>query len=134
MVCISFYAAKSVPRALFVRLETMEKRSPSKQPLHFSTVYLHSVPRGRRGKHNEIVGKILEDLDALEDGTALRIPLESFGEQKLANVRAAVSRATKQRKIPIASSSDSRYFYLWFEPSTDGNGSSDGTGKRRKKK
>ena len=112
----------------------MEKRSPSKQPLHFSTVYLHSVPRGRRGKHNEIVGKILEDLDALEDGTALRIPLESFGDQKLANVRAAVSRATKQRKIPIASSSDSRYFYLWFESSADGNGSSDGAARRRKKK
>lgn len=111
----------------------MEKRSPSKQPLHFSTVYLHSVPRGRRGKHNEIVAKILEDLNALQDGTALRIPLESFGDQKLANVRAAVSRATKQREMPIASASDSRYFYLWFDTNGDGAGR-DGNGKRRKKK
>jgi hypothetical protein len=96
-------------------------------------VYLHSVPRGRRGKHNEIVAKILEDLDTLQDGTALRIPLESFGDQKLANVRAAVSRATKQREMPIASASDSGYFYLWFD--TDGDGvARDGNGKRRKKK
>ena len=122
------------PRPTLCAIGTMEKKSPSKQPLHFSTVYLHSVPRGRRGKHNEIVGKILEDLDSLEPGTALRIPLESFGNQKLANVRAAVSRATKARKIPVASSSDSRYFYLWFEPSADANGSSGGGTKRRKKK
>lgn len=91
----------------------------SHKPMHFSTVYLHSVPAGRRGKHNEIVGKILEDLDGLQDGTALRIPLESFGNQKLANVRAAVSRATKKRKMDIESASDGRYFYLWF---SDGNG------------
>jgi hypothetical protein len=45
-----------------------------------------------------------------------------------------VSRATKQRKIPVASSSDNRYFYLWFESSADGNGSKGGAVKRRKKK
>jgi hypothetical protein len=90
------------------------------KPMHFSTVYLHSVPAGRRGKHNEIVNKILEDLDALQEGTALRIPLESFGAQKLANVRAAVSRATKKRKMDVETASDHRFFYLWF--SQDGHG------------
>jgi hypothetical protein len=97
----------------------MNSKKNSK-PMHFSTVYLHSVPAGRRGKHNEIVGKILEDLEALQDGTALRIPLESFGSQKLANVRAAVSRATKKRKMEIETTSDGRYFYLWF--ARDGHG------------
>jgi hypothetical protein len=91
----------------------MDSKKNSK-PMHFSTVYLHSVPAGRRGKHNEIVGKILEDLESLQDGTALRIPLESFGSQKLANVRAAVSRATKKRKMNIESATDGRYFFLWF--------------------
>jgi len=86
---------------------------------------LHSVPVGRRGKHNEIVGKILEDLDTLQDGTALRIPLESLGSQKFANVRAAVSRATKKRKMNLESASDGRYFYPWF--------SVNGRGKQRVK-
>lgn len=103
----------------------MDRKQTSK-PRHFSTVYLHSVPQGRRGKHNDIVGKILEDLNSLHDGTALRIPLESFGNQKLANVRAAVSRATKKRNMEIASSSDDRYFYLWFE---ERNGGRRGTPK-----
>lgn len=101
----------------------------TKQPMHFSTVYLHSVPTGRRGKHSHIIGKILEDLSALQEGTALRIPLDSFGEQKLANVRAAVARATKQRAMDIASASDEKYFYLWF----DGDGANGNSRRKRKK-
>lgn len=112
-------------------MDQQKRQDSNNKPKHFSTVYLHSVPTGRRGKHHEIVRMIMEDLAALQNGTALRIPLESFGDQKLANVRAAVGRAARQRRMPVASASDGNYFYLWFEDDGD-RPRSKRAGKRQK--
>lgn len=41
--------------------------------MHFKTIVQSDVPQGRKGKHREIVSTILNDLDQLKDGAALKI-------------------------------------------------------------
>lgn len=79
----------------------------------YVTVEIGEVPRGRRGKHHGTVENILADVESLKDGSALRVPLDSFGRIKLANVRAALSRAAKQRDLPIVTASDGDHLFIW---------------------
>ena len=81
---------------------------------HFSTIVLSELPDGRRSKHSQVVNRILEELESLDKESALRISRESFGQEKLSNVRAAVSRAVKKHGLDVASATDDEYFYIWF--------------------
>ena len=83
------------------------------QPLHFANRLLASIPHGRKGKHNIIVAKILADLDRLDMETAILVPLDRLNGEKMENVRSALNRATKQKKISVATSADDKYFYVW---------------------
>ena len=85
---------------------------PEKKVRTFNTTARADVPTGRHGKHRSIVTRILNDLEGLEDGTALKIPLDELSDTKV-NVRSALSRATRQRRIDIATSSDENYLYIW---------------------
>ncbi len=76
-------------------------------------VEIGEVPRGRRGKHHGVVEDILADVADLKDGSALRVPIESFGRVKMANVRAALSRAAKQRDLSIVTTSDDKHLFIW---------------------
>lgn len=80
---------------------------------NYVTVEIGDVPKGRRGKHHVTVENILTDVAGLKDGSALRVPLESFGRVKLANVRAALSRAAKQRELSIVTTSDGEHLFIW---------------------
>lgn len=79
----------------------------------YATIEINEVPRGRRGKHHGTVENILADVAALKDGSALRVPIESFGRTKMANVRAALGRAAKQREMVIVTTSDDQYLFIW---------------------
>lgn len=79
----------------------------------YATVEIDEVPRGRRGKHHIIVENILADVAGLKDGSALRVPIETFGRVKLANVRAALSRAAKQKAMSIVTTSDREHLFIW---------------------
>src|SRR5690349_20552854 len=79
----------------------------------YATIEIGDVPKGRRGKHHGTVENILADVAGLKDGSALRVPLDSFGRVKLANVRAALSRAAKQRELPIVTTSDGTHLFIW---------------------
>jgi TusA-related sulfurtransferase len=70
------------------------------------------VPKGRDGKHKNIVLQLLSDLSQLEPGSALKVPLAELPDSK-ENIRSALSRATRQRGIEIATSSDEDYLYVW---------------------
>lgn len=70
------------------------------------------VPKGRDGKHKHIIEILLSDLGQLDGGKALQIPLDSLPDSK-ENIRSALSRATKQRGIEIATSSDESFLYVW---------------------
>jgi hypothetical protein len=69
--------------------------------------------KGKRGKHNDLVLDVLRDLSALPKDEAIRIPLKKVGRVSLTNLRSAISRAAKSRKIKIQTSSDSDYLYSW---------------------
>jgi hypothetical protein len=70
------------------------------------------VPQSRNGKHRKIVIAILEDLEHLEEGEAVKVPLRALGDTKQ-NVRAALSRESRKRKLAIATAADAEHLYVW---------------------
>ncbi len=89
---------------------------PNKPSMHFKTMAQVNVPQGRKGKHNEVVSKILSDLDQLPEGAALKVPLADLAESK-EKVRSALNRATHKRARNVATASDSEFLYVWNEGS-----------------
>jgi hypothetical protein len=80
--------------------------------MKFESVPQANVPTGREGKHRQIVEVLLRDLGQLRENSALKIPLSALPDSK-ENVRAALTRATRQRGIDIATSSDNEFLYVW---------------------
>lgn len=83
------------------------------KPPHFATRLISAIPHGRKGKHNQIVSMILDDLDKLELEKAVLIPIDSLEGEKMENVRSALNRATRQRKMFVSTATDDKYFYVW---------------------
>jgi len=73
------------------------------------------VPQGRNGKHKLIVSKILDDLDQVDDGIALKIPLSELADGK-EKVRSALNRATRKDGRNVATATDANFLYIWNEP------------------
>lgn len=82
------------------------------KPMKFESILQHDVPKGRDGKHKEIVTQLLSDLEQLADGSALKVPLTDLPDSK-ENIRSALNRATRQRGLEVATSSDTDYLYVW---------------------
>ena|SRR5579864_1792033 len=85
----------------------------TQEPFNFANRLITSVPHGRKGKHNIIVAKILADLERVDAQTAILVPLDRMNGEKMANVRSALNRATKQKKLSVSTSTDDKYFYVW---------------------
>jgi TusA-related sulfurtransferase len=83
----------------------------------FPTILQTDVPKGREGKHKRIITRLLAEIEKLKPGTALKVPLASLPDSK-ENIRSALNRATHQRGIDVATSSDSDYLYIWQTVST----------------
>jgi hypothetical protein len=81
-------------------------------PARFESVPQTSVPKGRDGKHKQIVQQLLEAIDGLETGSALKVALAELPDTK-ENIRSALSRATRQRNLDISTSSDESFLYIW---------------------
>lgn len=86
----------------------------SKAPMNFKTMSQSEVPQGRNGKHKQIVSKILADLDQVNDGIALKIPLDALAESK-EKVRSALNRATRKAGRIVATATDANFLYVWNE-------------------
>ena len=80
--------------------------------MRFESMSQSDVPKGRDGKHKQIVELLLNDISQLEEGAALKIPLSDLPDTK-ENIRSALSRATRQRGIDIATSSDEEFLFVW---------------------
>lgn len=80
--------------------------------MKFESVLQTNVPKGRDGKHKEIITQLLSDIAKLAPGSALKIPLDQLPDTKQ-NVRSALSRAASQKKIGLATSSDNEFLYVW---------------------
>jgi hypothetical protein len=82
------------------------------EPMKFESVLQVNVPKGRDGKHKEIVTQLLSDIGQLGVGKALKIPVSELPDTKQ-NIRSALSRAASLRKINLATSSNDEYLYVW---------------------
>lgn len=80
--------------------------------MNFKTVTQVDVPQGRKGKHYQIVGEILSDLDQTKPGIAIKIPLSGLAESK-EKVRSALNRATRKDARRVATASDGEFLYVW---------------------
>jgi hypothetical protein len=89
-----------------------DDRKEPEEPMRFQSVLQVNVPKGREGKHKEIVTQLLNDIAHLSPGTALKIPLSQLPDTKQ-NVRSALSRAASQKKINLATSSNDEFLYVW---------------------
>ncbi|HVN92880.1 MAG TPA: hypothetical protein VMT38_04260 [Terracidiphilus sp.] len=85
---------------------------PQNKARTFKTTARVDVPTGRHGKHREIVNRILNDLEGLDGGTALKIPLDELKDTKT-NVRSALSRATRKIGKSVGTATDDDYLYVW---------------------
>jgi len=79
---------------------------------HFKTMVQADVPQGRNGKHKQIVTTILEDLDDLKAGSAIKVPLAELAESK-ERVRSALNRATRKAGRSVATATDATFLYVW---------------------
>ena len=80
---------------------------------HYAAVNRSAVPQGRKGKHRKAVADILADLAKLSTQQAIKIPLSSLNGDKMQNLRSALNRVTREKKIPVVTSSDEKYLYVW---------------------
>ncbi len=84
----------------------------SKTPMKFASIRQSDLPTGRNGRHKMIVQQLLSDLQQLEAGEALKVPLAELPDTKV-NIRSALNRATQQLGIEVATSSDAENLYIW---------------------
>ena len=80
---------------------------------HYSAMNRSDIPQGRKGKHRKAVGDILADLSKLNAQQAIKIPLSSLNGEKMQNLRSALNRVTREKNIPVETSSDEKFLYVW---------------------
>ena len=85
-----------------------------KRDMNFAAMSRKDVPQGRNGKHNDIVKKILADLEQVAHTGALKVPLAELPASK-EKVRSALNRATRKKGLTVATASDDAYLYVWNE-------------------
>ena len=78
----------------------------------FQTTDRVNVPNGRKGKHHDIVAAIVTDLEKLDDGKSLKIPLSELPDSKI-NIRSALNRATRKLERTVATAADDDFLYVW---------------------
>ena len=81
--------------------------------MKFESILQLDVPKGRDGKHKKIITQLLSDIDQLTASSALKIPLSALPDSK-ENIRSALNRATRQKGIEVATSSDNDFLYVWI--------------------
>jgi len=79
---------------------------------NFKTADRSEVPTGRNGKHKSIVNQILNDLEKLEKGLCLKIPISELPDTTV-NIRSALNRATHKAEISVATATDEEFLYVW---------------------
>jgi len=81
-------------------------------PMRFQSIEQADVPKGRDGKHKQAITQLLAAIERLKVGSALKIPLSELPDSK-ENIRSALNRASRQRGIEVATSSDADFLYVW---------------------
>ena len=92
---------------------------------HYAAVNRSDVPQGRKGKHRRAVADILADLSKLSDKQAVKIPLNSLNGEKMQNLRSALNRVTREKNLPVLTSSDEKFLYVWRADPPKNNGATE---------
>jgi hypothetical protein len=71
------------------------------------------------------VSDILGDLSKLSAEQAVKIPLSSLSGEKTQNLRSALNRVTREKKIPVVTSSGDKYLYVWRADATKNAGATE---------
>ena len=87
-------------------------REQPKSEKMFKTIAQVDLPSGRRGKHHQLLVKVVKELEQLAEGRAIQIPMADF-PGTVADRRSAIHRAMKKQEVEILTSSDEAYFYVW---------------------
>lgn len=80
----------------------------------FERVSLADLRQGRRGKHHEIVGKVLRELKEARPGEALQIPLSALEGVSIGDFRSAINRRALSEDLTISTYSDAQHVYVWI--------------------
>jgi hypothetical protein len=88
------------------------RTNKQKTPRNFKTAGHAEIPTGRNGKHKRIVTQIMNDLEGLENGLCLKIPLSELPDSKV-NIRSALNRATRKLQTSVATATDDKFLYIW---------------------
>ena len=78
----------------------------------YRQVELSTLRKGRRGKHHDLVERILQELETVPPDSALEIPLAGVAIG-LANVRSAVHRGATAKGLEIETIADEKNFYVF---------------------
>ena len=92
---------------------------------HYGAVDRSDIPQGRKGKHRKAVADILGDLSKLSEKQAVKIPLSGLNGEKMQNLRSALNRVTREKNIPVETSSDEKYLYVWRTDSPKDTGAAE---------
>jgi hypothetical protein len=96
----------------------MKGRTKKSAAYHFPAVPLTAVSANRKGKHRKIVSNIFSDLERLDEFSALKINLAEAGVKK-ADLRSALHRAAKSRRIALLTTSDETHLYVFHQRPTN---------------
>jgi hypothetical protein len=80
---------------------------------NYGRVPIAGLKKSRKGKHHELLTKIMEDLRNAPSKIAVQIPLSSIADVSVLNLRSAIVRASAKEGMVISTSSDDQYFYVW---------------------
>lgn len=92
------------------------------KPRKLATISQIDLPVGRKGKHHPMVVDVLEALQHLDEGRAIKVPLADY-PGSVADIRSAIHRATQKLHVEVVTSSDEDFFYIWkpgWEPAAQG--------------
>ncbi len=92
---------------------------------HYSAVNQSEIPQGRKGKHRKAVADILDDLSKLSPQQAIKVPLSTLNGEKMQNLRSALNRVTREKGIPVETSSDEKFLYVWRADPSKNNQAAD---------
>ncbi len=96
-----------------------DQEDQSPKSMRFESILQAQVPKGRDGKHKQIITQLLSDIAQLPVGSALKIPLAELPDTK-ENIRSALSRAGRQQSLDLATSSDENFLFVWKQQPRDG--------------
>ena len=94
-------------------LNSMAKEEKESGHLHFKRVLIADLKKSRKGKHHQLMGRIMEDLKKSAPGYAVKIPLSSVKGLSVLNLRSAIVRAANKDGTKVSTSSDQQNFYVW---------------------